>query len=158
MENLEFNGSSDIMQYIPRVEEEPPCEQINEKNSGPIEMDFSTPIQDVMPSSPLDDSTPGLTGPYVSPTNNRVVGISPGVVSAQDKPKTPLGITEEQFQALVAGAIAVAVFSKPVQSKLADIIPKFLGESGDLSMTGMAATALVAAILFYFAMQAMKKQ
>jgi len=39
-------------------------------------------------------------------------GISPGVVSAQDKPKTPLGITEEQFQALVAGAIAVAVFSK----------------------------------------------
>jgi len=28
----------------------------------------------------------------------------------------------------------------------------------DLSMTGMAATALVAAILFYFAMQAMKKQ
>jgi hypothetical protein len=162
IENLDFNGSSDIMQYIPTVEtvsEPPPTEEKKEeKISGPIEMDFSTPIQDVMPSAPLDD-TPGLTGPYVSPTNNRVVAVSPGVVTAESKSvsKNPLGVTDEQFQAIIAGVIAVVAFSKPVQSKLAEMVPKFLGESGDLSTTGMVVSALIAAALFYFATQALKK-
>lgn len=163
IESLDFNGSSDIMQYIPTVDvsapPDPPKEEKSEEiNSGPIEMDFSTPIQDVMPSAPLDD-TPGLNGPYVSPSNNRVVAVSQGIMSSESKTvsKNPLGVTDEQFQAIVAGVIAVAAFSKPVQSKLAELVPKFLGESGDLSTTGMVVSALIAAALFYFAMQALKK-
>ena len=163
IENLDFNGSSDIMQYIPTVDvsappDPPKEEKPQEINSGPIEMDFSTPIQDVMPSAPLDD-TPGLTGPYVSPSNNRVVAVSPGIVTSDSKTvsKNPLGVTDEQFQAIVAGVIAVVAFSKPVQSKLAEMVPKFLAESGDLSTTGMVVSALIAAAFFYFAMQALKK-
>jgi uncharacterized protein HemY len=30
------------------------------------------------------------------------------------------------------------------------MVPKFLGENGEMSVTGMVVTALVAAILFYF--------
>jgi hypothetical protein len=33
------------------------------------------------------------------------------------------------------------------------MVPKFLGDSGDLSVTGMAVSALIAAIIFYFARQ-----
>jgi hypothetical protein len=159
IENLDFNGSSDIMQYIPTVDVEPVVEEKKEEIiSGPIEMDFSTPIQDVMPSAPLDDS-PGLSGPYLSPSNNRVMGVSPGIVGSESKPvsKNPLGVSEEQFQAIIAGVIAVVAFSKPVQSKLAELVPKFLSESGDISTTGMVVSALIAAVLFYFAMQGIKK-
>jgi hypothetical protein len=31
------------------------------------------------------------------------------------------------------------------------MVPKFVGESGDVSLTGLVVTALVAAIVFYFA-------
>ena len=30
------------------------------------------------------------------------------------------------------------------------MVPKFVGESGDVSLTGLAVTALIAAIVFYF--------
>jgi hypothetical protein len=33
------------------------------------------------------------------------------------------------------------------------MVPKFTGEGGDLSLTGMVVSALVAAIVFYFAKQ-----
>ena len=45
------------------------------------------------------------------------------------------------------------LFSKPVQGKLGSMVPKFTGDSGDLSLTGMVVSALVAAIVFYFAKQ-----
>jgi hypothetical protein len=105
------------------------------------------------------DDTPGLNGPYTSPTNNRVVGISGGVIAPQAEKssgKNSLGLTPEQMQALVSGIFAVAVFSKPVQTKLTEMVPKFLGESGDLSLTGMVVTALIAAVLFYFAIDTIK--
>jgi hypothetical protein len=97
IENLEFgNGSPSIMQYIPTIDDQPPgpppdlgsspLDFLQEKNSDPIEMDFSTPIQDVMPSAAFDsDDTPGLNGPYKSPTNDRVVGLSAGVIQAEPK-------------------------------------------------------------------------
>jgi hypothetical protein len=62
------------------------------------------------------------------------------------------------MHALIAGVAAVIAFSKPIQSRLADFVPKFLGESGDLSVTGMAVTALVVAVLFYFANRLMENQ
>jgi len=63
----------------------------------------------------------------------------------------PFGLTDDQFQAAVAGIAAVIAFSKPVQSRLRTMVPKFVGESGEVSLTGMAVTALIAAILYYFA-------
>lgn len=175
IENLEFGGggqSNDILKYIPTVEEDTPpppppgsspLDFSEEKNSGPIEMDFSTPIQDVMPSAAFDPSPQEdtLAGPYKSPTTSRVVGLSPGITQGGgggENKKGPAGLTKEQMHALIAGVAAVVAFSKPIQSRLADFVPKFLGESGDLSVTGMAVTALVVAVLFYFANRLMENQ
>jgi hypothetical protein len=58
----------------------------------------------------------------------------------------------------VAGLAAVLAFSKPVQDKLADMVPKFLSEAGDMTPTGMAVSALLAAVLFYFALKFLKNQ
>jgi hypothetical protein len=65
--------------------------------------------------------------------------------------KNPFGLTDEQFQAVLAGVAAIVAFSKPVQSRMRTMVPKFVGESGDVSLTGLVVTALVAAIVFYFA-------
>ena len=67
--------------------------------------------------------------------------------------KNLFGLTDEQFTAAIAGLAAVIAFSKPVQGKLSSTVPKFLGEGGDLSLTGMVVSALVAAVVFYFAKQ-----
>ena len=67
--------------------------------------------------------------------------------------KNPFGLTDEQWYAALAGVAAVIAYSKPVQGKLSTMVPKFLGENGEISMTGMAVTALIAAIVFYFARQ-----
>ena len=55
----------------------------------------------------------------------------------------------EEFQAALAGAASVIAFSKPVQSRLRTMVPKFVGESGDVSLTGLAVTAFIAALVFY---------
>ena len=138
-------------------------EKTSEANNNTM-MDFSTPISDVMPSASfdMDDSAPGgvNSAAYVSPTSNRVTAVSPGMIGATPSKKTgnPLGLTDEQFQAAVAGLAAVLAFSKPVQDKLADTVPKFLSEAGDMTPTGMAVSALLAAVLFYFALKFLKNQ
>jgi len=94
--------------------------------------DFSTPIEEII-------EEPQQGG-----------AVHPGG-SNRTKSGNPLGLTNEQFQALIAGVAAVVAFSEPVQDKLSSFVPKFLGESGDRSMTGLVVTALVVAIIFYFA-------
>jgi hypothetical protein len=145
----------------------PGAVMFNEKTSEASNntmMDFSTPISDVMPSASfeMDDSAPGgvNSAAYVSPTSNRVTAVSPGMIGAPPSKKSgnPLGLTDEQFQAAVAGLVALATFSKPVQDKLADSIPKFLSEAGDMTPTGMAVSAMIAAVLFYFALKFLKNQ
>ena len=181
IENLDFNGSSDIMQYIPQVDPvpseqgQPPVQQ--QSSFGPpaelqpsfqtrtidqpelfkpeikppqIEMDFSTPISDVVPSAEFDMGGGG--GPYKNPQNNKVVALSLDNASAgpsTTSSKNPFGLTDDQLNAAVAGIAAVAAFSKPVQNKLADLIPKFMTDAGDLSATGMLATAFIAAVVFF---------
>jgi hypothetical protein len=41
---------------------------------------------------------------------------------------------------------------------LADFIPKFMSDAGDLSATGMLATAFFAAVVFYVVTKFMKPQ
>ena len=166
IENLEFNnGSSDILQYIPTVPgveekkdevpepQEPPAfqaravEQPELFKSQPIQMDFSTPIADVVPSAEFESP---LGGPYKNPQNNKVVSLSLDNTTAGPAPasKNPFGLTDEQFHAAVAGVAAVAAFSKPVQNKLSEI-PQFSTASGDMSMIGTLLTAFVAAVIYF---------
>lgn len=171
IENLDFDGSSDIAQLIdqkPQTLEQqssfgPPPElqptfqtrtidqpELFKAEIKPpqIEMDFSTPISDVVPSAEFDM---GTSGPYKNPQNNKVVALSLDNASAGPAPssKNPFGLTDEQLNATIAGIAAVAAFSKPVQNKLADLIPKFLSDAGELSGTGMIATAFIAAVIFF---------
>jgi hypothetical protein len=74
-----------------------------------------------------------------------------GETQTKSRSKNPFGLQDEQYQALLAGVAAVVAFSKPVQGKLGEMVPKFHGPSGDVSLTGLAVTALVAAIVFYLA-------
>jgi hypothetical protein len=93
-----------------------------------------------------------MGGPYKNPQNNRVAALSLDNASAGPAPpssKNPFGLTDDQLNAALAGIAAVAAFSKPVQNKLADLIPKFMSDAGDLSATGMLATAFIAAVIFF---------
>jgi hypothetical protein len=182
IENLDFNGSNDILQYIPQVDPEQPRQQPDQQSQGSfgppmelqpvyqtrtieqpelfkaeikppqIEMDFSTPISDVVPSADFDMG-PSMGGPYKNPQNNRVAALSldnasAGPVSSSSS-KNPFGLTDDQLNAALAGIAAVAAFSKPVQNKLADLIPKYMSDAGSLSATGMLATAFIAAVIFF---------
>jgi hypothetical protein len=140
---------------IPLFQDEKTSDQNNNM------MDFSSSIADVMPSASFEDSPGGVnSATYTSPTTQRVTAVSPGMIGATPSKKSgnPLGLTDEQFQAAVAGIAALLAFSKPVQDKLADTIPKFMSEAGDLSTTGMAVTALLVAALYFFALKFLKNQ
>lgn len=121
-----------------------------EKNVDESQMaDFSTPIEEVMqgPGGMIQDE---VMGPPMPTQGNKKTSRKSESKGAS---KNPFGLTDEQFTAAIAGLAAVIAFSKPVQGKLGSMVPKFTGDSGDLSLTGMAVSALVAAIVFYFAKQ-----
>jgi len=110
--------------------------------------DFSTPIEELM------QNEVGGGSPYGGPPQQpQAPSASRTHASASEKKATasgnPFGLTDEQFQAALAGVASVIAFSKPVQSRLRTMVPKFVGESGDVSLTGLAVTALVAALVFY---------
>jgi hypothetical protein len=160
IENLDFNGSSDILQYIPQVPEAEPetAPEPEEIKPPPVLMDFSTPISDIVPSAEFESAPPTVGGPYKNPQNNKVVSLSLDNTTAGPAPKTgnPFGLNDEQFHAAIAGIAAVVAFSKPVQNKLGDMIPQFTQPGGDLSTTGIAVTALIAALAFYVLMKFLK--
>jgi hypothetical protein len=121
-----------------------------EKNVDESQMaDFSTPIEEVMqgPGGMIQDE---VMGPPMPTQGNKKTARKSESKGAS---KNPFGMTDEQFTAAIAGLAAVIAFSKPVQGKLSSMVPKFLGDSGDLSLTGMVVSAIVAAIVFYFAKQ-----
>jgi hypothetical protein len=107
--------------------------------------DFSTPIEELMQNE--------VMGPPMGPSaavQKRPAGEEPQERSTKKAASgNPLGLTDEQFQAALAGLAAVVAFSKPVQTRLRTMVPKFVGETGDVSLTGLAVTALVAALVFY---------
>ena len=122
-----------------------------EKNLDESQMaEFSSSIEDVMPGpgQMMQDEVQGSPYEQAPPQKAKASSGSKGTSS-----KNPLGLTDEQYYAALAGVAAVIAFSKPVQGKLSTMVPKFLGDSGDLSVTGMAVSALIAAIIFYFARQ-----
>jgi len=123
-----------------------------EKNLDESQMaEFSSSIEEVMPGpgQMMQDEVQGSPYEQAPPQKQRAGG-SKGSSSSG---KNPFGLTDEQWYAALAGVAAVIAYSKPVQGKLSTMVPKFLGDNGEISMTGMAVTALIAAIVFYFARQ-----
>ena len=157
MNSYDPNGadtmSTPIDDLVPPKPEGPPTGLLKfapEKNVDESQMaDFSTPIEEVMqgPGGMIQDE---VMGPPMPTQGNKKTARKSESKGAS---KNPFGMTDEQFTAAIAGLAAVIAFSKPVQGKLSSMVPKFLGDSGDLSLTGMVVSAIVAAIVFYFAKQ-----
>ena len=128
-----------------------------EKNLEESQMaDFSTSIDEIMPG-PGQMMQNEVMGPPLSPMQQGNRPTPRGGDDGEKKSsKNPFGLTDEQFVAAIAGVAAVLAFSKPVQDKLSTMVPKFLGESGETTTTGLIVTALVAAIIFYFAKKFIK--
>lgn len=118
-----------------------------EKNvDTPQEMEFSTPISDV------------IDHPVMSQAMAQVQETMPQKVSkVSQKQQYPLNLKKEQIEALIAGAAAVVGFSDIVQNKLIDVVPQALNDSGKLNLTGLAITALIVALVFYFMKQFLLK-
>ena len=156
MNSYDPNGADSMstpIESLPQKPEGPPTGLLKfepEKNVDESQMaDFSSPIEEVMqgPGGMIQDE---VMGPPMPTQGNKKTSRKS---ESKGSSKTPFGLTDEQFTAAIAGLAAVIAFSKPVQGKLSSMVPKFTGDSGDLSLTGMAVSAIVAAIVFYFAKQ-----
>lgn len=161
---LNLNESNEGMTFINQKPPEPsaqieysaemPKEEKNNNNSNNQETMDSTPLADILPSNEVMD---------MSPQDPRMVQAQPQMMAqAQPAPQqaqapppqpqktNPLNLTDEQMEALFVGVCAIIAFSRPVQDKLANFIPQFVGDDGSRSTTGLAVTGLVAALVFYF--------
>lgn len=153
MENLDFNGTSSLVQMI---DTPPPSSLVIEekKLEEPQMMEFSSSVADLMPTPQAASS---MMGPpqdvYTNPTNGRVSGISlGGETQQQRKTQNPFNLTDEQFNALLAGVVAVVIYSATVQNKLSGIVPNFGGINGTI------ASVLAAAVVYYFAHRFIKNR
>jgi len=119
----------------------------------------STPISDIMSDHELMDPAQNPRGQFMMPPQSPMMmaAAPPAKSQAKESSKNPFNLTDEQMQALVAGVCAVIAFSKPIQDKLSTTIPQFLTEAGSRSTTGLIATGLIAAIVFYFAQKFLNK-
>lgn len=146
--NVETMNLADDGDYMVPIENAivptPPQPKVEEKNVAPIhstQMD-STPIADIL-GSPDGMMMPPQMAQSVAPMGmGQRVALPP-------KKKYPLNLTEEQVEALLVGLVAVVATSKPLQERLVGFVPNYLNENGEKSLSGLLATALVAAILFY---------
>ena len=113
--------------------------------------EFATSIDEIMPG-PGQMMQDEMMGP---PSMPQMGNKKTSRKQEDGKPsKNPFGLTDEQYYAALAGLAAAVTFSKPVQGRLSTMVPKFLAEgTDDLSLTGMLVSALIAAIIFYFARQ-----
>jgi hypothetical protein len=133
----------------------PPPPQIEEnKVDESKEMaDFSTPIDELVAPGPGQMIQDEMMGPSMMPMQAKRAPRNEG---SSRKSNNPLGMTDEQYTAVIAGLCGLAAFSKPVQEKLVDMIPSMIKDGTDeLSASGMVIMAAVVALLFYFAKRAL---
>ena len=140
----------------PPMAQKPPEKNIDKQQ---IQMD-STPISDVMgPADVMMDQQ--QQQPMMMPPQMMMAPQAPQAAAAKapsmGASKNPFGITDEQYQALIAGLCAILAFSNPVQEKLLSAVPQFMVDGGR-STSGLIATGLIAAIVFYFAQRMLMKQ
>jgi hypothetical protein len=128
-----------------------------EKNvsENKVTMD-STPISELMgqpePVDVAQNAPMQMQMPAQMPM--QMMAAAPQPVMAEPAPKAPesknpFNLTDQQMQALIVSACTAAAISTPVQEKLATMIPQFLNDAGRRSMIGLAATGIVAAVLFH---------
>jgi hypothetical protein len=139
MDTLNLNDSGDGMTPISL----PVSQKAPEKNveKQQITMD-STPIAEIMD----DVQDPRMM--MAPPQQNQQYMPAPPPPPPPAK-QNPFNLTNEQFNALVAGICAVIAFSKPVQDKLLGMVPQFM-ENGSSTTMGVVASGLLVALLFYF--------
>lgn len=162
METLNLNdmGDSGMVPLAPPSQKKPsvsfadPVTKPPEKNIVKQQMD-STPISDVM--GPADammmDQAPMM---HQQPMMAQAPAAPASAQKAAAATKNPMGMTDEQYQALIAGVCAILAFSNPVQEKLLSAVPQFMVD-GSRSTSGLIATGLIAAIIFYFAQRMLMK-
>jgi len=140
-----------------------PEKNATEKNSGKSKAMDSTPLSDLMmPGEDYIGAPGGSADPryMMAPQPSYVQQQMPtpqGYAATPQKPtkpatssKNPMNLTDEQMEALLAGAAALLAFSGFAQDKLSTLVPKFLDEAGRRSTMGSLVTALLVAIIFYF--------
>lgn len=158
MQSYDPNAGLDMVKDLPEEKKEGvPTGLLRNELENKVDTsqmaDFSSPIEEVMagPGQMIQDE---MMGPPRTQSGNKPTHRNEDSGEGKkSKSNNPFGLTEEQFQAAIAGVVAVIAFSKPVQTKLVTMIPNYLNEAGDLTMTGMAVTALIAALIFFFAKQ-----
>jgi hypothetical protein len=136
MESMDFSSTNDILQTIPE----------EKKIDEPQMMEFSSSVADLVP--PTQDT-------YINPTNQRVSGLSlpnEPVQPTNRKSQNPFNLTDDQLNALIAGIVAVVLFSSTVQGKMSGFVPNFTGINGNI------ANVIVGAVLFYFAHRFIKNR
>ena len=134
---------------------------ISHDNKRESKMD-STPLDEVMGmNEPAQFQSPPPQDPrIIQPPIQAVpqpqqMPVAPGQQPADSQKAQPeakkfMNLTTEQVEALMAGVICVIAFSRPLQEKLVQVVPQFLNENGSKSTVGLAVTALIAAVLFFF--------
>ena len=148
METMDFSGTSDISQAITKPQEQTKPEiLIEEKKIGESQMmEFTSSIEDLLEAPAPSDSI------YTNVTSGRVTGLAPGDdAPKKKKEQNPFGLSDEQYIAVIAGIVAAVSTSALVQSRVSTMVPNPQGINGSI------ATAVVAAIIFYFAMRFLKK-
>ncbi len=125
----------------------PDPRMVNKKNEeSRVDMEFSTPLQDVM-GAEFDDEI------IQEPAPQRESYMRRPEVNKDAKPvekvaevsssKNPFGLTDDQMQAGIAGISSVIAFSPQVQDKVQQFLPQVSG-----TPMGSALMVLVAAIIF----------
>jgi hypothetical protein len=76
---------------------------------------------------------------------------APAPTPVYEAKKYPLGLTKEQYEALIVAVLVGLVFYPDVQAKMAVYIPNFMSRDGSRSLTGLAASGLIVAVGFYLA-------
>lgn len=168
---MNLNDTDDGMVPLYPSKQSPPPPQktppkIPEKNipKQQTTMD-STPIADIMQDGPgmmMDSQDPRaqfMQQPMMPPPPMSAAALGPVQQKAQaaQASKNPFNLTDDQMRSLIAGVAAIIAFSKPIQDKLSTTIPQFLNEAGSRSTTGLIATGLIAALVFYFAQRFLNK-
>lgn len=143
------------MVELVNIAQEPEVQpQVPEKKEEPkVNMEFSTPIQDVMGAEfdevmPEKNVRPGLESYMKRPDPIKdSEPIEKPTVPKETKSKNPFGLTDEQLQALIAGVSAVVAFSDPVQTKVVQFLPQAFAE-GKTTPMGYLVMILLAGVIY----------
>jgi len=142
-----------------------------QQQDNPMQMSsmaFSTPISDLDYDEPMNNHMSAdmhsIIPPQASVAPHEMLMAQPAQQVQQKPPspepstpvvveekKFPLGLTKEQFEALIVAALVAMVFYPDVQAKLAVYIPNFMSKDGSRSMAGLAVSGLIVAVSFYMA-------